>query len=326
MPLMIDGQLYHPKENVMQLVEDYPKFKDEAAAFCTKPVHHCEAIDLLYVNQREYAVTIPSDNIVKILGSDDATTCHIIVLRHSGSGATALAHLDGHGIEGGIANMLASILTLSTGCSEGRLELHIFGGFCDSRGESVEISANVFSIFHKCVHDIHLVTACMSELNDTVKDGIHWPILYGVAVNVNSGEIFPASFADKGPDKPLRSVYTLFGNHHMRNVYDHSSGLHMISPFTYRAMPYISNWLLQPDSFIREHLSTSPEVEPPYFEEGIRDAIRWVMNHPHPTLTVFPGNKPRVYTKNQHGLWVDYSQASDDRSSSMSTSSSMSSS
>lgn len=27
MPLMIDGKLYHPKENVMQLVKDYPKFQ-----------------------------------------------------------------------------------------------------------------------------------------------------------------------------------------------------------------------------------------------------------------------------------------------------------
>ncbi|XP_030841955.1 protein N-terminal asparagine amidohydrolase-like [Strongylocentrotus purpuratus] len=120
MPLMIDGKLYHPKENVMQLVKDYPKFQVEAAAFCSKPLRHCEALDLLYVNQREYAVTIPSDSVVKVLGSDDATTCHIIVLRHTGSGATALAHLDGHGIEGGINSMLASITTLSTGSSDGR--------------------------------------------------------------------------------------------------------------------------------------------------------------------------------------------------------------
>lgn len=39
---------------------------------------------LLYVCQREMAAVAPHDRNVNIIGSDDATTCIIVVVRHSG--------------------------------------------------------------------------------------------------------------------------------------------------------------------------------------------------------------------------------------------------
>ena len=47
----------------------------------------------LYVMQREMVVVRPEDR-VEIVGSEDATTCHICVLREPTSGTTGLAHLD----------------------------------------------------------------------------------------------------------------------------------------------------------------------------------------------------------------------------------------
>ena len=41
-------------------------------------------ISLLYVGQREFAVTHPHDNRISILGTDDVTTGIIIVVRHTG--------------------------------------------------------------------------------------------------------------------------------------------------------------------------------------------------------------------------------------------------
>lgn len=42
-------------------------------------------VGLLYVSQREMAAIAPHDKNVHIVGSDDATTCIIVVVRHSGS-------------------------------------------------------------------------------------------------------------------------------------------------------------------------------------------------------------------------------------------------
>ena len=47
----------------------------------------------VYVGQREVAVSSPDGNI-DLIGSEDATTCHVVVLRHVTSGVTGLAHVD----------------------------------------------------------------------------------------------------------------------------------------------------------------------------------------------------------------------------------------
>jgi protein N-terminal asparagine amidohydrolase len=41
-------------------------------------------MSLLYVAQREFAVTHPHDSRISILGTDDVTTGIIVILRHTG--------------------------------------------------------------------------------------------------------------------------------------------------------------------------------------------------------------------------------------------------
>jgi len=48
-------------------------------------------------------------------------------------------------------------------------------------------------------------------------------------------------------------------------VYDCQLGLLRIGPFNYDPLRGVDLWLEQSDEFILQHLSTSPEVEPPHF-------------------------------------------------------------
>ena len=49
----------------------------------------------VYVGQREMAVASAEDAAgVQLLGSEDATTCHVVVLRDVAAGVTGLAHID----------------------------------------------------------------------------------------------------------------------------------------------------------------------------------------------------------------------------------------
>lgn len=59
--------------------------------------------------------------------------------------------------------------------------------------------------------EVDLTLACVGELNTTIRGGIHWPMVYGVGVNIKTGEIFPANFPDKGPDQALRCARHLTG-------------------------------------------------------------------------------------------------------------------
>lgn len=59
--------------------------------------------------------------------------------------------------------------------------------------------------------EIDLTQACVGELNTILRGESNWPIIYGVGVNIKTGEIFPASFPDKGPDLPLRQARNFTG-------------------------------------------------------------------------------------------------------------------
>lgn len=65
--------------------------------------------------------------------------------------------------------------------------------------------------FHKHPLEIDLTQACVGELNTILRGDVNWPIIYGIGVNINTGEIYPAAFPDKGPELPLRSARNFLG-------------------------------------------------------------------------------------------------------------------
>lgn len=65
--------------------------------------------------------------------------------------------------------------------------------------------------FHKLPMEIDLTQACVGELNTILRGETNWPIIYGVGINIKTGEIFPASFPDKGPDLQLRQARNFAG-------------------------------------------------------------------------------------------------------------------
>lgn len=49
------------------------------------------------------------------------------------------------------------------------------------------------------------------------------------------------------------------------DIYDSALGMLRIGPFNYDPLRGVDLWLAQSDDFILQHLSTSPDVEPPDF-------------------------------------------------------------
>ncbi|XP_032768698.1 protein N-terminal asparagine amidohydrolase isoform X6 [Rattus rattus] len=205
-----------------------------------------------------------SGGSVSILGSDDATTCHIVVLRHTGNGATCLTHCDGSDTKAEVPLIMNSIKSFSEHAECGRLEVHLVGGFSDDRQLSQKLTHQLLSEFDKQDDDIHLVTLCVTELNDREENENHFPIIYGIAVNIKTAEIYRASFQDRGPEEQLRAARALAGG---------------------------------------PNLSTSPLAEPPHFVDHIRSTLMFLKKFPSPENMLFPGNKALLYRKNKDGLW-----------------------
>ncbi|POI34876.1 hypothetical protein CIB84_001372 [Bambusicola thoracicus] len=119
MPLLINGERIDLTRLTGGVIRAHPHLEEKAKLLRSQPTQIVEPKGLLYVQQREFAVTTPNDGSVSILGSDDATTCHLIVLRHTGA-------------------------------------------------------------FDLQPDDVHLVTFCVTELNDREEKDIHFPIIYGI--------------------------------------------------------------------------------------------------------------------------------------------------
>ncbi|CAN8002294.1 unnamed protein product [Ixodes hexagonus] len=187
-----------------------------------------------------------------------------------------------------------------------RFEVYIVGGFLDRRGYSENLANQLLYAFHKQPVNLHLVTACICELNNVLRGNLNWPTIYGIGVNIKSGEIFPATFPDKGPELPLRSARQFTGCHEMSDIYDCSLGMMRIGPFNYEPMRGVDLWLSQNDDFILQHLSTSPEVESPMFVMQARATLKYIQQHPFPGVTVFPDNRPHYFRKDEGGAWIPF--------------------
>ncbi|KAK2146211.1 hypothetical protein LSH36_624g01074 [Paralvinella palmiformis] len=259
---------------------------------------------LLYVNQREFAVVSQQNGNVRIIGSDDATTCHIVIIRHSGTGVTGLAHCDGCDTERGLQKMIHQINTLSESGSNGRLEVTFVGGFNDDKKTSEKLSLEIIGFLQTLNEDLHLICTCITDYNNVLKNGINFPVIYGVAVDVCSGEIYPARFVDKGPEIDIRSACHFGGFKDLVNIYDNEQHHLVIGPYTWKSMDNVDWWLVAPDVFIRKYLSTSPQQEPPEFEKHVRDSLRVLAKHPNPNQTLFVDGKAHRYEMNEDGVWV----------------------
>ncbi|KYO30557.1 protein N-terminal asparagine amidohydrolase isoform B [Alligator mississippiensis] len=242
MPLLVRGRRVELGRPAGDLLRAHPHLVEKAKVLTSQPAQTVGPKGLLYVQQREFAVTTPADGSVSVLGSEDATTCHLVVLRHTGA-------------------------------------------------------------FDLQQDDVHLMTYCVTELNDREEKDSHFPIVYGIAVNVKTGEIFHATFPDKGPDEDLRSARTLTGAK-MISIYDAETKQLHIGPYFWMPFPHVDFWLEQDDEQILQNLSTSPLAEPPHFVSHIRSTLTFLKDHPFPQYSLFPDRKPRSYKKNEEGLWV----------------------
>uniref|UniRef100_A0A3Q3WL84 Uncharacterized protein n=1 Tax=Mola mola TaxID=94237 RepID=A0A3Q3WL84_MOLML len=301
MPLFIQNRALGPINSTAELFDKYPHLQENGKAFRSKPLVDVDPKCLLYVQQREFAATTPADKFVSVIGSDDATTCHLVVLRHTGSGAVCLAHCDGSSTWTEVPLLVKAVTSLITDNKEGRLELHLVGGFNDDSKTSHKLSLNLLAAFHLQKEDIHLETCCITEINDIVVGGIHRPVVYGIGVNVKTGEIFPSLFTHKGPAEQLQSARTFTGGQ-MADIYDSAPGLIKIGPCKWSPNRDVAFWLSQDDETILKYLSTSPMAEPPHFVQRMKSTIKFFLEHPV-SDSLFPGGQPQLYRRSETGSW-----------------------
>jgi protein N-terminal asparagine amidohydrolase len=305
MVLLVGGSRVEDVPTDSRALLALPGLKESGAQLASTLPKQIGSVGVLYVSQREYAVVSPHDKNITVVGTDDCTTCLAVVLRHPASGAVAVGHFESKCVDG-FSAMVSRLSDASLGYfDQSPVHMYIAGSYSDNRRVSEEV---IYSLLHyvskEPTYEVELVSACVGDLNTILRGEIPWPIIYGLGVNVKTGEVFPATFLDKGPDIPLRHARLLTGLHHISEIYDFSSGLLRIGPFHYEPLRSAAILLQESDEFILQHLSTSPDVEPPHVVTQIKETLKHIQDHPFPEITVWVDNRPRYYRKEDTGQWT----------------------
>ena len=96
MVLMIGDKHVEGDISADNLFTDFPELRTHSEALFSSAPRTLRAEERhVYVGQREMAVGARGDGL-EILGSEDATTCHIVIMRDvsSEAGVTGVAHID----------------------------------------------------------------------------------------------------------------------------------------------------------------------------------------------------------------------------------------
>ncbi|KAJ4461866.1 putative protein N-terminal asparagine amidohydrolase [Paratrimastix pyriformis] len=170
----------------------------------------------LYIHQREHAIVrkLPDEFPFEWLGADDATTCHILIVRERQTGMSACVHLDGGRTTYTLNRLFATMLEMLPPASETHMDVHLLGGFEDDRGTSFLLSFEVFRFFMKYgpvlfpTLRLHIQTCLLGPHNTDTRGKHKVPKLSGCALHLATGALHPAHFEDeaRGPAAllPLR--------------------------------------------------------------------------------------------------------------------------
>jgi len=264
-------------------------------------------VNVLYVNQKEYATLYKGDSNINIFGSDDATTCHILVLVNEDEGILCIGHIDSAKDKESLSSMVIDALGSSQNDSS-NLDLYIIGGYDDEKNMSTSLTLKLLEFFHKLLVRFELKMMCVGTINTHHREGINWPIVYGVAATYQTDfEISPASFGlnVRGPQIALRSARLFCDKEILYRAYNSKDGVFVIEPFTYRYPHHISQFLQKSDDYIRNNFSTSPAVEPPHFSKEMKQVFRFVTQHPFPMLSIFKSKLPMKFSLSSFGEWQE---------------------
>ena len=309
MPVYVDNNILSSDKCTSTLVTSFDSLKERSLEFLSTSTKRdfCSLDKVLYVSQREHATVSRKDRTLNFVGTGDATTCHLVVL--ISENAISIGHFDGCDTKHGLLKMLEENNMLNhsesneTNRSNSVLIAHIFGGFVDDRNLSKGLLDDILLLMSHAEHEIHLVTACAYSLNTRIIDGKNHPIIYGVAIDLKTTQIVPASFSSKGPCEVLRSARIFGGCNQMFSIYDNKSNLIEIGPFNYQLFRGAEMVLKFDNNKILEILSTSPHCEPDDFASNTRKAIQFLLEHPVPK-EIFKDWKTLTFRINDTGNWI----------------------
>ena len=249
----------------------------------------------LFINQGEHTVLdINSNSPIQWVGTDSATTCHIVVMYDESM--VGFAHIDDPTSTHCIIESLANKL-------KGEISLCVVGGFQDDNNYSLPISEHLLNYVCTSKDTFNVIYWSTLQLNTKIDDHKKAsPLITGGAFNLKKKSFSKASFTYRGPELELRSTWYRTSEKSI-NIYNQTSNCIEIPYFTFKQDPRFFHLSMATDSFLLNNCSTSPHCEPEYFCQDMRNAF-YYMATSCSTVVFGPLKKTVVYYMDSNGKWI----------------------
>jgi hypothetical protein len=245
---------------------------------------------VLYVHQGEIAYDI-SGNDFDFIGSDDATTCHVLIARcfvpKIMENFFLVVHLDS---PERADDTLQYLDFMGAKYSDAEFDIYVCGGLAfDSCSEAVTRSIIRLLKATTATCSIQLFSTCQlnSEFRDIHRQRLAFPRTFGSAWSKEDNCVVPAFFPEdvRGPayltrcallyvdESPkCRPVYTGDGNFKISMRPFQSLNSNLLNYF---------KWVLsiREDSLLLQRSSTSPHCEPSHFVHHVRQLSRYIVEN-----------------------------------------------
>jgi len=205
---MEERELVNFPADLDEFFKENPEICENNLYFTNTPHTPLKRDGVLFITQRRQATSDIRENPkVQILGSHAAMTCHIVLMRHTESNVASIGHFDNFSCwqfgeessahKEGLRTMMEEIeyLTSQEDRAEGHIQVSVFGGYTDERGDAAKNSMSLLQALHDSDMLVEIVHFCVGTFNTCMgEDGKNTAILIGIAMDLRSQIIFPASF------------------------------------------------------------------------------------------------------------------------------------
>ena len=241
----------------------------------------------LYVNQGEIISHVHLSEF-DVIGSDDATTCLIIIIKDQ-DGFLSVAHVDDSCIDSYISKIamndddIDDRVVGNTSCK--KYDLYILGSYVidsmdPTHAQCVQL---ILQQFQRLPSTYILKLFYVLTANTIIVNGINTPHQQGIAYVRSLDAVVPVHFLDahRGPMIHHRMLYSMFVRHSsIIGTYDITSKTFIVR--ICKQVPwspnYISDLLMLSDDELLQQCSTSPFVERSRFVADLREVFSLMMD------------------------------------------------
>lgn len=270
----------------------------------------------LYVHQGEIGYGISGDQY-DVVGSDDATTCFIVLARHRKSGHLLAAHVDTEARAETLGRHIDSLT--DSNIDDRTVDIYISGGIVYIK-DSVDTLAVLLESIQGCSSDCHLRLLNFEKncgeagLSVNASSKLPRPIVLGCGFIIKGKDVsvvpmkFPLSA--RGPLAHHRQALMLTTDE-PKVVYQSNCNRLLISPawselrnLDKDTRDYFRDSLSLPDDAFIEQWSTSPHCEPPHFISEMRSTLLYIVSERNDDSLLSPDIINGASFQLQQNEWV----------------------